>query len=116
MLWMPVAVYMAGIFIASSLQNPPIPYDVPDTDLHATAYFGLMLLVVRAVAHGTWVRVTYFTLLIAFAITVTYAVSDEWHQMFVPTRHADARDLAADAIGAAVAAIALKAWVIIKRL
>jgi VanZ family protein len=114
-LWLPVAVYMAGIFIASSLQSPPTG-DIPDVDLHAAAYFGLMVLVVRALARGTWAGVTYRTLFIAFVITVLYGVTDEWHQTYVPTRHGELRDLGADAIGAAIGGIAVKAWSIIRRL
>jgi VanZ family protein len=115
-LWLPVVAYMAAIFCASSLQDPPVPSDVPDVDLHALAYFGLMLLVVRAVANGTWARLTAGVLAIAWCITVAYGASDEWHQMYVPNRNAELRDVRADAIGAFAAAIALKAWVIIRRL
>jgi VanZ family protein len=115
-LWLPVAVYMAAIFLLSSLQNPPAPPGVSDVNLHALVYFGLMLIVVRALARGTWSRVTVGVLLMAWAITVAYGASDEWHQMYVPSRHAELRDLAADAIGALGAAIGVKAWSIIRRL
>lgn len=116
MLWLPVAVYMAGIFAVSSLEHPPVPSAVPDVDLHAAAYCGLMLVVVRALASARWTGVTYRTLLVAFVITVAYGITDEWHQMYVPSRSAELRDLAADAIGAAIAAVAVKAWGIIRRL
>jgi VanZ family protein len=115
-LWLPVAAYMAAIFYASSIPDPPAPPGVPDVDLHAAVYFGLMLLVARAVANGTWARVTAGALAAAWCVTVAYGATDEWHQMFVPNRHAELRDLAADAAGAFAAAIALKAWVIIRRL
>ena len=115
-LWLPVVIYMAAIFYVSSISDPPVPSEIPDVDLHAAAYFGLMFLVVRAVSGGTWSRVTIGVLALAWCITVAYGASDEWHQMYVPNRHADFRDLQADAIGALVAGIVLKAWVIIKRL
>lgn len=115
-LWLPVVVYMAGIFFVSGMPNPPAPSGVPDVDLHALAYFGLMLVVTRAVSGADWKRVTVGVLAIAFCVTVAYGASDEWHQMYIPNRHAELRDLQADAIGAVVAAIALKAWVIIRRL
>jgi VanZ family protein len=107
---------MAAIFYVSSLSDPPAPSNVPDVDLHAAAYFGLMLLVTRAVTGASWKRVTGGVLAIAWCITVAYGATDEWHQMYVPNRHADFLDLQANAIGALIAAIALKAWVIIKRL
>ena len=77
-LWAPVVAYMAAIFYLSSLENPPAPSGVPDVNLHAVAYFGLMLVVVRAVARGTWARVTVGTLAAAWIITVAYGATDEW--------------------------------------
>jgi VanZ family protein len=115
-LWLPVLIYMAGIFYASSISDPPVPSNVPDVNLHAAAYFGLMLLVVRALARGTRANITTRVVLTAFLITVAYGATDEWHQTYVIDRHADWRDLLADAIGALVAGIAAKAWGIIRRL
>ena len=106
---------MAAIFYISSLQHPPVPAGIPDVQLHAVAYFGLMAVVTRAIAQGTWARVTGVTLGIAWSITVLYGASDEWHQMYVPMRTAELHDLIADAIGAFAAGISLKAWVILRR-
>ena len=116
LLWGPVLIYMAGIFMASALPNPPMPSNVPDVSLHEAAYFGLTLLLIRALANGTWAGVTLLTLASAWAIAVVYGLSDEFHQSFVPNRHAEFRDLAADAIGAFAAAIVAGAWGIIRRL
>ena len=115
-LWAPVVLCMTAIFYVSSLEDPPMPAGVADVNLHALAYFGLMLLMVRALAHAQWSRVTLSAIALAWLLTVTYGASDEWHQMYVPTRHAELRDLGADAIGALIAGIAVKAWVIIRRL
>ncbi len=41
--------------------------------------------------------------LATFVIAAAYAVFDEWHQSFVPIRHASARDVAIDAFGALLA-------------
>ena len=108
--WAPVLAYMAAIFFMSSLENPPVPSDVPDVNLHAAAYFGLMLLAVRAIAQGSWARVTIGALAAAWTLTVMYGASDEWHQMHVSGRHAEWRDLRADAIGALAAGVAIKMW------
>jgi len=43
----------------------------------------------------------------ALAITLAYAVSDEYHQSFVPGRHSSAFDVAIDAAGVGVAAAVL---------
>jgi VanZ family protein len=107
---------MAAIFYVSSLQNPPAPPGVVDVDLHALAYFGLMLVVVRAVSRGRWAGVTFGAIGIAWVITVAYGATDEWHQMHVPMRHAELRDWQADAIGAFAGGVFVKAWSIIRRL
>jgi VanZ family protein len=107
---------MGAIFFVSSLHDPQAPANIPDVSLHAVAYFGLMFVVTRAIAHGTWANVTLARLALAWLITVTYGASDEWHQTYVPLRTGEIRDLIADAIGAFAAGVTLKAWVIIKRL
>jgi VanZ family protein len=60
--------------------------------------------------------VTLTTLAVAWCLAVAYGVSDEFHQSFVPNRHAELRDLGSDAIGAFVAVIVVGAWGIIRRL
>jgi VanZ family protein len=40
---------------------------------------------------------------LAFALTGLYAISDEWHQFFVPGRYSDVRDVMVDALGALTA-------------
>ena len=115
-LWLPVIAYMAAIFVASSIPEPPVPGGVPDVSLHEAGYFGLALLLVRALARGRWAGVTPRTLALAWIIAVAYGASDEWHQSFVATRHAEIRDWIADAIGALGGVIAVGAWGIIRRL
>jgi VanZ family protein len=48
-------------------------------------------------------------------LTVLYGASDEWHQMFVNGRHAEWRDLRADALGALAAGFAVKVWGALRR-
>jgi VanZ family protein len=115
-LWGPVVVYMAAIFFVSGMSAPPVPQDVPDVSLHEAAYFGLTLLLVRALARGSWNGVTLATLAGAWVVAVAYGFTDEFHQSYVPNRHAELRDLAADAIGAFAATIVAGAWGIIRRL
>jgi VanZ family protein len=115
-LWLPVILYMAGIFFASSMPDPPVPSDVPDVSLHEAAYFGLTLLLIRALSRERWSGVTLTTLAVAWVVAVAYGVTDEWHQSFVPNRHAELRDVRSDAIGAFAATVIVGAWGIIRRL
>lgn len=107
---------MAAIFVGSAIPEPPIPGGVSDVSLHEVGYFGLAALLVRALANGRWAGVTAQTLTLAWIIAVAYGASDEWHQSFVPTRHAEIRDWIADAIGALAGVIVVGAWGIIRRL
>jgi VanZ family protein len=116
LLWLPVIIYMAAIFIVSGQSDPPMPENVPDVSLHGLAYCGLALLLIRALSGGQWRGVTIATLAAAVVIAVLYGASDEWHQSFVPHRTPDWRDLRADAIGASAAAVGVRLWDIIRRL
>jgi VanZ family protein len=111
-LWAPVVLYMAAIFFASSLQQPPIRTD-SDKPLHGIAYSGLAVVILRALAGGLPRRVGMRAAVVTFAMTVGYACTDELHQMFVPGRSAEVNDLLADAIGALGGIAACWAWSII---
>jgi VanZ family protein len=115
LLWGPVVAYMAAIFYLSAQSSPPTPGGLPDKLAHAIEYFGLGVVVFRAVAGGFGGRVTSARAMATMIIAVAYAVSDEMHQLYVPDRTADARDLLADAAGASVALIACWAWNIIAK-
>jgi VanZ family protein len=98
-LWLPVVLYAAGIFLVSSMHNPPIPGGVSDKSGHGAAYCGLGLTVLRGLAGAEWAGVTAGTSLAAVGFATAFGASDELHQLFVPGRSADVHDLAADAIG-----------------
>ena len=97
-LWAPVAAYMAAIFYVSSLPQPLVPPG-GDKPWHLVAYLGLGVLTVRAVAGGLGGWISWRAAVIAAAIAVGYAVTDEVHQMFVPGRSAQLSDLLADTMG-----------------
>jgi VanZ family protein len=48
----------------------------------------------------------------AVAISLAYAITDEYHQSFVPTRHGSPVDVGVDAIGMALAAVGIHRSVI----
>jgi VanZ family protein len=101
--WAPVVVYAAGIFIASSISQPPsLPEIVSDKSVHGGLYAGFALVILRALARR-WDRVTFLTGLGTIVLVVLYGVSDEFHQSFVPGRTSDIADVVADGVGAAVA-------------
>lgn len=114
--WIPVVLWCGWIYYASA--SPVFRADstrelfgvlnvVARTGAHL-AVFGLLALLVRwAWGEG---RMGYVG---AWLFTTLYAVTDEWHQAFVPGRGASAGDVLLDSAGAA---LALLAWWGIARL
>jgi VanZ family protein len=98
----PLAV-MGLIFFLSA--QPDLGTDLGwiDTVLRKCAHMGLygLLWLLWARAVGPWP---------ALAITLAYAVSDEYHQTFVTGRHGAATDVLIDAVGVALAAVLARQW------
>lgn len=114
--WGVVACYMMVIYALSSQTSfPRFVSAFSDKLMHFVAYGGLSALVVWALARGRWGSVTLKTVAVATLICTAYGLSDEIHQLFVPRRSYDLRDLLADATGAFVAAASVWAWSIISR-
>ena len=92
-------VWMAIIFWFS---NQPTLFYLPDNLLdtifkksaHAIAYGVLWTLWWLATGRRAW---------LALALTIGYAISDEWHQTFVPGRHGQWFDVGVDTVGALLA-------------
>jgi VanZ family protein len=107
-LWMPPLALMAVIFVLSN--QPDLSSGLGVFDLigrkliHAGEYALLCFL---------WWRVLRELLphrravLAAFAVSVLYAATDEFHQSFVESRNGTPVDVAIDAAGAGLAAFAL---------
>jgi VanZ family protein len=104
---------MGLIFIISSIPYVSrLPGDMSDKTGHFIGYGILGVLMLRALARGRVVGVTLRAAVVAILLSAAYGVSDECHQYFVPGRSSDVHDVAADAAGAAAAALGL--WAILK--
>ncbi len=107
---LPVIMYAGIIFALSSIHKMPTPdlgFDHLDKLVHSAEYFVFMLLAFRALA-GSSPKSRGFTIyFMAAAISILFAVSDEYHQSFVPGRHADFYDVVADSAGVFFAGIFL---------
>lgn len=100
--WLPVALYMALIWLLSSrplgVSVSFLPFK--DKGAHTIEYAILATLAARAL-YRTWPdRGLLRALVAAFFLTVGWGFLDELHQAFVPSRNADSADLAADSVGA----------------
>ncbi len=106
-LWWSLALaWMALIFVLSaqsSFDFVPTRWQVDPVSW--TAHFGeyavLALLFWQALRHTA--RFNPWAAPLAFVLALLYAISDEWHQFYVPGRYADGRDVLVDAAGALAA-------------
>jgi len=105
--WLPVLLWMALIFIVSSRSNlPSHPNKTVDFTLrkagHLVEYGVLAFLLWRAISkeRGAPAPLSFGG---AFAFSLLYAASDEFHQTFVPGRDGTLLDLGFDALGALLA-------------
>jgi VanZ family protein len=113
--WMPALVWAALIFAVSSIGKlPDPPTGITDKHAHVTVYGVLAALIVWALTAATLRRTTWRTAAVAVVLATLYGVTDEWHQSFVPGRSVSGLDLIADALGATLAAVGLRAWAIIQ--
>jgi VanZ family protein len=94
--WLPVVAWAAVIFAFSSVPSLNSGLGTWDTILrkgaHMTEYAILAVLLLRATGSVAW----------AFALAVSYAASDELHQLFVRGRHGSPVDVAIDTVGIAI--------------
>jgi VanZ family protein len=93
---------MALIFYFSSQSDPsPGIGNFGHVVAHFTEYFVLAGLWAWALLPALGLR----ALAVAFVVAVVYAISDEWHQSFVPRRDSDPVDVLVDGAGAATAVV-----------
>ncbi len=108
---LPAIIWMVLIFTLSSRQRIGVSEEYWMNfaffkSLHVIEYAILYLLILRALASGRTIKKKQYVS--AFVLTVLYAISDEMHQTFVPTREGTLRDVAIDTVGAFAAMSAVK--------
>lgn len=101
--WGPVLGMMGVIFGLSSMSQPfganPVWYDEVIGIVGHFCEFGLLALAWRWALMRQWPGLHHSTW-IAFALTLAFALGDEFHQSFVPGRFADPVDVFTDMAGA----------------
>lgn len=105
-----IALYCAAIFYLSSLSDPPDPgisLPLMDKMVHVVLYAGLAATVSVGIRRSNETVRPWVQWCVPVLFAVMYGLIDEVHQMFVPNRGWELSDLAADALGAAVAQVVL---------
>ena len=102
-LWLPVLVWAGVIFSFSSMSiNKQADFSwldfVVKKTAHMVEYFVLYWLLFRAVSKNNQV-VSKKVFGLSIVVAILYALSDEWHQTFVPGREGTLRDVGFDTIG-----------------
>lgn len=104
----PPLAWAALLTFLSSLRNP-VPMRVPthfDKVLHLCAFAVLGALAMFGLRRAFGLRVEVAAVA-AVVGSIAFGAADEWHQSFVPGRDVSLGDLAADALGALLAATIL---------
>ena len=98
--WLPVVVWMAAIFEFSSVPGSRLPGRF-GTLAHFLTYAILGGLLALALKRG---RPSGRAIALAVMVASLYAVTDEFHQAFVPLRTPDVADWGVDTLGSLVGA------------
>lgn len=112
--WGPVISLMGLIFWLSSRPSVKVAQDyiisfIIYKTLHTIEYAILFLFNYRAFRFASGIPQRKSQIL-SFLVTVIFAVTDEWHQTFIPTREGRARDVIIDALGG------ITAWILVVKL
>jgi VanZ family protein len=109
--WVPTVLWMGVIFFLSTLPESATPGRgiISDKICHGAEYFILAFLILFALQRTT--RARFFTTFwITLGWVALYGLSDEIHQLYVPSRHFAVGDLLADVGG--VVLLFLILWVL----
>jgi len=105
---LPLFLYMLLIFGLSSISRyPEILPRVFNLDkfIHTAEYYILGYLLMRMLVTSPRSVFTGVPAVFAIAFGTLYAISDEWHQSFVPGRYASVYDVLFDMLGVVIAAV-----------
>ena len=105
--WLPLLVYSVLIFYLSSLplnglkeKESKETFGIPDDVFnHLLEYGFLAILSYRAFSNSKINILNKKAFLIAILFTISYGIIDEIHQLFVPTRLFEIKDIISNSIG-----------------
>ena len=106
--WLLPGVWMGVIFYFSSQPSPTTSNTIANAG-HFSEYALLALLLYIALKRTTKLN-GRLLLVVAVLLAGAYGVTDELHQLFVPTRVSDINDVVVDFIGAGLMMLLISPW------
>lgn len=103
-IYFPLFIYWLILFAATTLPGNKVPdLGVSDKIEHSTAYMVLSVLLCLTYTFQNKIKIFWKRPFLMTILTVTfYGILDELHQLFIPGRSCDIKDLMADVAGASV--------------
>lgn len=101
--WLPTVIIAVGLIILSSIPglNTGYAWDTPARKMvHFFAYFMLFICVNKIIFKKINHRAA--ALFLSFLLVFLFAISDEYHQLFVATRDGSRLDVLIDSLGASL--------------
>lgn len=103
---LPVIIWAGLIFVLSSIPGSKIPplFAYQDVLFHIFEYAVLARLVIRALKKY-YPHLKYRTIYLTIVIGIIYAISDEFHQAFIPNRDTSVLDVSWDTLGSIIGSL-----------
>jgi len=117
--WILTFIWMGLIFMASSMQFEPGPPLFPGDDkvIHFIEYGILSSLFYNALTRSiNKINIQNLVFPLAVLFSVLYGITDEIHQLFVPTRSFSVYDMLADLLGSFVFCYIIHSYIYKRRL
>jgi VanZ family protein len=113
--WLPVLIWMFVIFLFSGQPHSAAvtgvvfgQFNLPVRKLAHASEYAILFLLSRRAFRASEGKSTRLKSLKAIVLCLFYALSDEWHQSFVPGRSASLNDVAIDISGAFLASVTIE--------
>ena len=110
--WLPVLLYLTVMIVVSAQPylKPPLEFPNSDKLMHVLEYFGLGLLVARALRATMRIHLPLVAALLALSFGIVVGTGEEYFQSFIPGRVSSPFDLLADTVGLMLAQLVYLAF------
>lgn len=103
--WVPVVVFCLVIFLLSSIPGSSLFLPGRFNKLYHLVEYSVLGALLFLAARSSFGLGAAKAVMVAFAFSLLYGISDEWHQSFVPGRFSSWGDVAADGLGGLLGAL-----------